>query len=581
MFIAKWQIVSLPTSGLRVLSLPDEGSRLEIADTMLTSEIAAAVECISNDSSGIFTVTSKRFVRQRITMQKIVIIGAGPAGLTAALELQRAGIQDITIIESDSQVGGISRTVNYKGNRIDIGGHRFFSKSDWVMNWWAEILPIAAGSRDKAVNLRYQGQTRSGLPSTGSHTQDDDAVMLVRNRLSRIYYNRQFFDYPLKLNVETLRKLGLVKTITFGLSYVWARLRPIKPEQSLEDFLINRFGKLLYLQFFKEYTEKVWGVPCSEISAEWGAQRIKSLSIMKALLHAAKSALGLGKDTAAQTSLIEHFVYPKFGPGQMWETAAALFQKNGGVLKLNCQVKELEIGATEVTGVRYVDQSGALITLACTHAISTMPIKDLIAASKERWPVNISKTAQDLAYRDFITVGLLYPSKDLPRELLDNWIYIQEPGVQVGRVQVFNNWSPFMVAAKDTIWLGLEFFCHETDALWRMSDEELKALAQKEMLQIGLVSSTQAQDAVVLRVPKAYPGYFGEAYKNFESVRVSLDEITNLFLVGRNGMHRYNNQDHSMLTAKEAAEQIVSGRVNKAKIWNINVGDDYHEEVRK
>jgi len=581
MFIAKWQIVSLPTSGLRVLSLPDEGSRLEIADTMLTSEIAAAVECISNDSSGIFTVTSKRFVRQRITMQKIVIIGAGPAGLTAALELQRAGIQDITIIESDSQVGGISRTVNYKGNRIDIGGHRFFSKSDWVMNWWAEILPIAAGSRDKAVNLRYQGQTRSGLPSTGSHTQDDDAVMLVRNRLSRIYYNRQFFDYPLKLNVETLRKLGLVKTITFGLSYVWARLRPIKPEQSLEDFLINRFGKLLYLQFFKEYTEKVWGVPCSEISAEWGAQRIKSLSIMKALLHAAKSALGLGKDTAAQTSLIEHFVYPKFGPGQMWETAAALFQKNGGVLKLNCQVKELEIGATEVTGVRYVDQSGALITLACTHAISTMPIKDLIAASKERWPVNIRKTAQDLAYRDFITVGLLYPSKDLPRELLDNWIYIQEPGVQVGRVQVFNNWSPFMVAAKDTTWLGLEFFCHETDALWRMSDEELKALAQKEMLQIGLVSSTQAQDAVVLRVPKAYPGYFGEAYKNFESVRASLDEITNLFLVGRNGMHRYNNQDHSMLTAKEAAEQIVSGRVNKAKIWNINVGDDYHEEVRK
>ncbi len=514
-------------------------------------------------------------------MQKIVIIGAGPAGLTAALELQRAGIQDITIIESDRQVGGISRTVNYKGNRIDIGGHRFFSKSDWVMNWWAEILPIAADSRDQAVNLRYQGQTRSGLPTTSSQTKDDDAVMLVRNRLSRIYYNRQFFDYPLKLNVETLRKLGLVKTITFGLSYIWSRLRPIKPEQSLEDFLINRFGKLLYLQFFKEYTEKVWGVPCSEISAEWGAQRIKSLSIMKALLHAAKSALGLGKDTAAQTSLIEHFVYPKFGPGQMWETAAALFQKNGGVLKLNCQVKELEIGATDVTGVRYVDQNGALTTLPCTHAISTMPIKDLIAASKERWSSNIRKTAEELAYRDFITVGLLYPSKDLPRELRDNWIYIQEPGVQVGRVQVFNNWSPFMVAAKDTTWLGLEFFCHETDALWRMSDEELKALAQKEMLQIGLVSSNQAQDAVVLRVPKAYPGYFGEAYKNFESVRASLDEITNLFLVGRNGMHRYNNQDHSMLTAKEAAEQIVSGRVNKSKIWNINVGDDYHEEVRK
>lgn len=516
-------------------------------------------------------------------MQKIVIIGAGPAGLTAAIELQRAGIQDITILEADSQVGGISRTVNYKGNRIDIGGHRFFSKSDWVMNWWANILPIAPDSHDQAVNLRYQGQSRSALPTqtaSASHV-DKDAIMLVRNRLSRIYYNREFFDYPLKLNVETLRKLGLYKTITFGLSYVAARLRPIKPEQSLEDFLINRFGKLLYLQFFKEYTEKVWGVPCSQISAEWGAQRIKSLSITKALLHAVKSAIGLNKNSAAQTSLIEHFVYPKFGPGQMWETAADLFQKNGGTLKLNSRVSKIDIEQDQARRVHFVDGTGTLSQLDCTHVISTMPIKDLVAASASRWSPAIQKTAHDLAYRDFITVGLLYPTSNLPRSLLDNWIYIQEPGVQVGRVQVFNNWSPFMVAHEGTTWLGLEFFCSETDDLWNLSDDELKQLAQKEMLQIGLVSVAQAQDAVVIRVPKAYPGYFGEAYKNFEEVRANLDEIDNLFLVGRNGMHRYNNQDHSMLTAKEAAEQIASDSINKKRIWDINVGDDYHEEVRK
>jgi protoporphyrinogen oxidase len=539
-------------------------------------------------------------------MKKIVIIGAGPAGLTAGIELQAAGIQDITILEASDQVGGISKTVEYQGNRIDIGGHRFFSKSDWVMNWWTNILPVQQSKDDSPLNLRYQGQTRqytseqrsandasvaavataatvtdSTIGTTTSAAAEADAVMLVRNRLSRIYYNRQFFDYPLKLNVSTLRKLGLVKTIKFGFSYVYARLRPVKPEKSLQDFLTNRFGKLLYLQFFKEYTEKVWGVSCSEISAEWGAQRIKSLSITKALWHALKSALGLSGGKAAQTSLIEHFIYPKYGPGQMWETAAQKFIANGGRLEMHCKVTALQITANDVTRVSYVDAQGAAQQLDCTHAISTMPIKDLIAASKEHWSPAIIDTAKNLAYRDFMTVGLLYNAADLPHQLLDNWIYIQEPGVQVGRVQVFNNWSPYMVAEADKVWLGLEFFCQETDSLWTMSDDDMKVLAQQEMVQIGLVSVPKALDAVVIRVPKAYPGYFGEAYKNFEQLRTALDSIDNLFLIGRNGMHRYNNQDHSMLTAKEAIYQIVTGKIDKKRIWDVNIGDDYHEEVQK
>jgi protoporphyrinogen oxidase len=512
--------------------------------------------------------------------KRIVIIGAGPAGLTAALELQRAGCSNITILEADNQVGGISRTVNYKGNRIDIGGHRFFSKSDWVMSWWAEILPIASDSIDTPLNLRYRGQQRTLEKREYEPAANADSVMLVRNRLSRIYYNRNFFNYPLKLNFETLRKLGAYKTITFGISYMLSRAKPITPEKSLEDFLINRFGNRLYLQFFKEYTEKVWGVPCSEISAEWGAQRIKSLSITKALLHAAKSAMGIGKGSADQTSLIEHFIYPKLGPGQMWEMVAEIFTKNGGKLIYQAVAKNIKIENSKVSSITYSDATGHHHILECDELISTMPMKDLVEASKEYWNENTITIAKNLQYRDFITVGLLYDAKDLPRALSDNWIYIQEPGVQVGRVQIFNNWSPFLVAKPGHVWLGLEYFCKETDPLWLMPEDQLKKVAQDEMLQIGLVTSPSAIDSVVIKVPKAYPGYFGDAYKQFNDLRDKLDEIKNLFLIGRNGMHRYNNQDHSMLSAKEAASQIISGDIDKSKIWSINIDDEYHEESK-
>jgi protoporphyrinogen oxidase len=513
-------------------------------------------------------------------MKKIVIIGAGPAGLTAALELVRAGIKDVVVLEADTQVGGISKTVVYKGNRIDIGGHRFFSKSDWVMDWWLSILPIEnRNSSSDLIELKYQGKSHN--LHLKNEIKDSDAVMMIRNRKSRIFFNGEFFSYPLKLNLDSLRKLGLIKTIAFGFSYIGSRFKPIAPEKSLEDFLTNRFGKLLYLQFFKEYTEKVWGVPCSEISAEWGAQRIKSLSILNALWHALKETFWHSSKGADQTSLIEKFIYPKFGPGQMWESVAEEFKKNGGTLLLKSKVSKIDITDQQVRSVIYLDEQGSAHSIECTHLISTMPIKDLAEASKEAWEPHIISIAHNLAYRDFITVGLLYDEAALVHHLDDNWIYIQEPGVQVGRVQVFNNWSPYLVAKPGTVWLGLEFFCKEGDSLWGLSDDALKSLAQKEMGQIGLTKVDSCIDSVVLRVPKAYPGYFGDAYKKFKDLQACLDEVDNLFLIGRNGMHRYNNQDHSMLTAKEAANQVISGMVDKANIWNINVGDDYHEQIEK
>lgn len=510
----------------------------------------------------------------------VVVVGAGPAGLTAAYELQRAGVKRVCVIEADTQVGGISKTVEYRGNRIDIGGHRFFSKSDWVMQWWASILPVEKVEEGASPSFKYQGQQRDALPANLAEVTPSarDDVMMVRNRLSRIYFNERFFDYPLKLNAGNLRKLGWAKTVTFGLSYIKAKASPIKQEASLQDFFINRFGEKLYRQFFKEYTEKVWGVPCGEISAAWGAQRVKSLSVSKALWHAAKSALGMNNGQAEQTSLIESFVYPKLGPGQMWEEVAKRFVSSGGVLLMRHRAQRIEISGGAVRAVDVISHDGQHQRLDCTHVISTMPVKDLVAASKDAWPAEVTDIAARLEYRDFMTVGLLYRREDLPVALNDNWIYIQEPGVKVGRVQVFNNWSPYMVNDPDTVWLGLEFFCKEGDELWSMNDESLKQLAQSEMKQIKLVSAPKAVDATVLRVPKAYPGYFGKAYEQFDQVQAALDAVPNLFLVGRNGMHRYNNQDHSMLTAKEAVHQIITGNVDKSRLWAINVDDEYHEE---
>ncbi|HRZ61784.1 MAG TPA: NAD(P)/FAD-dependent oxidoreductase [Rubrivivax sp.] len=514
-----------------------------------------------------------------------VIIGAGPAGLTAAFELAREGKTRVLVLEADQQVGGLSRTVNHKGNRIDIGGHRFFSKSDWVMRWWQERLPVADAD-ERAVRaglvLSYQGKQRDFKPEALA-ANDADSVMLVRGRLSRILFAGQFFDYPLKPGLDFVRKLGLVRCMEFGLSYAWAHAFPRRPERTLEDFFINRFGKALYLQFFKEYTEKVWGRACTEISAEWGAQRVKSLSIGKALWHALKKAWAPGADAKPQmTSLIEQFLYPKFGPGQMWEKVAEEFAAMGGELRMGCKVTGLKLDGGRVTAVRYVDLAGTAHEARAEQVISTMPVRELVAALEGNVPQDVRCIAQGLEYRDFITVGLLYKrlrrtSTAGARLVPDNWIYIQEPGVKVGRLQIFNNWSPHMVADPETVWLGLEFFCHEGDELWCMGDEQLRALGLREMAQIGIADEADALDGVVVRMPKAYPGYYG-SYERFEEVRTYLDAIPNLFLVGRNGMHRYNNQDHSMLSARAAVDCILTGNADKSAIWAINVDDEYHEE---
>ncbi|MDB5954972.1 NAD(P)/FAD-dependent oxidoreductase [Ramlibacter sp.] len=524
--------------------------------------------------------------------QDTIIIGAGPAGLTAGLELVRAGRTGVTILEATQDIGGLSKTVNYKGNRIDIGGHRFFSKSDWVMNWWRDILPVAlppGAGAEREFRLAYQGSQRLLGANEIQASESDESVMMVRNRLSRIYWGGKFFDYPLKPNLEMALKLGPMKCMTLGSSYAYSAVRPITPERSLEDFFINRFGRQLYLTFFKEYTEKVWGVPCNEISAEWGAQRVKSLSISKALLHAMRKAI-TGGAAAEQTSLIENFLYPKYGPGQMWETVAERFERSGGRIVRDATVAAVERDGNRVTRVRARHADGQEQVFDAGHVVSTMPVRELVQAMRPAPTPEVMEVGSGLQYRDFITVGLLYrklrktASATLQAKtnmVPDNWIYIQDSGVKVGRLQIFNNWSPYMVADPDTVWIGLEFFARDDDSLWAMSDEQLKALAIREMRELKLADEADALDATVIRMPKAYPGYFGSAYERFDTVKDWLGGLSNLYLVGRNGMHRYNNQDHSMLSARLAAQSILTGKDQRSAIWAVNIDDEYHEQAEK
>jgi protoporphyrinogen oxidase len=520
---------------------------------------------------------------------RVLIIGAGPAGLTAAYELAAAGVTDVVVLEATSQVGGLSRSVNYKGNRIDIGGHRFFSRSNWVMQWWLRMLPLAVpadpGSPD--LEIAYQGLRRR-LGEAPAARESDPHVMLMRRRLSRIYFAGKFFDYPLKVNADTALKLGLRRCLVLGASYAWAKVFPRRPERNLEDFFINRFGRRLYLQFFKEYTEKVWGTPCDQISAQWGAQRVKSLSIASALRHALRrmfrrEAAGFG--ASEQTSLIERFLYPKYGPGLMWEVTAERLRERGVQVLLDTPVKHIEHADGRIRAVHVASPDGGERRFEADHFISTMPVRDLVLGLSPPATAREREIASGLEYRDFITAGLLYrrlmpnASGRSPLNLVpDNWIYIQEPGVKVGRLQIFNNWSPYLVRDADTVWIGLEYFCREGDELWNLADEEMKQMALTEMAKLHLADPADCLDGVVIRMPKAYPGYFG-SYAHFDELRRYLDGFANLFLAGRNGMHRYNNQDHSMLSAKRAVEAILAGSSDKSAIWGVNIDDEYHEEL--
>jgi protoporphyrinogen oxidase len=572
--------------------------------------------------------------RDLSTIQKrAIIIGAGPAGLTAGLELlRRTGIQPV-LLEASQEIGGISRTIRYKGNRMDIGGHRFFSKSDRVMQWWMDLMPPGVGEHGETIS--YQGKSRAlavpahleeepvlrGVgpidPTASSERRiasevlkpealvvaapppEPDLVMLIRPRKSRIYYLRKFFDYPITLTATTIKNLGATRMVKVGTSYAYSRVHQIAPEKSLEDFLINRFGRELYLTFFKSYTEKVWGTPCDQISAEWGAQRIKGLSLTTAVKHFVKKAFsrtpkGAEGDVAQKgtdTSLIERFMYPKFGPGQLWEHVAEMICAGvegpsglaKGEIHMGLKVTAIHCEGNTVTSIDAVNDAGETQTFTGDYFFSTMPMRELIQAMDAPVPTNVREVSDGLQYRDFITVGLLADRlkvKEIDGGLLkDTWIYVQEPDVLLGRLQIFNNWSPYLVADPTKVWIGLEYFCYDTDDLWKMEDEALKKFAIAEVAKIGILDADAVSDGHVVRVPKTYPAYFG-TYDRFDELREFTDSFENLFLVGRNGMHKYNNQDHSMLTAMTVVDGLAAGHVDKASLWGINTEQEYHEEKK-
>jgi protoporphyrinogen oxidase len=468
--------------------------------------------------------------------KRVAIIGAGPAGLTAAYLLAK-GNQEVVVFEKDPQyVGGISRTESYNGYHFDIGGHRFFSKSKEVEDFWTEIL-------------------------------GDE--MLERPRSSRIYYNNHFFSYPL-VAFEALRKLGIFESALCVLSYLKAKAFPVKNPTNFEEWVTNQFGKRLFNIFFKTYTEKVWGIPCNEISADWAAQRIKGLSLSSAIFNALfkPNKKATDKDKVIKT-LIDSFRYPKQGPGMMWEACAEKSKAMGVTLHMNCGVQKIEYTGSNWT-VQTTSQGSVT---GFDYVLSTAPMRELVANVLPAFPATVAANAAALGYRDFLTVVLICKDEDA---FSDNWIYIHDPKVKVGRVQNFKSWSPYMVPDPSMACYGLEYFCFEGDGLWTSSNADLIALGKKEIEKIGLTKASAVVDGYVVRQPKAYPVY-DQFYKaRVDSVRDALANYPGLYLIGRNGMHKYNNQDHSMMTAMLAAKNIIAGK-ELYNLWDVNEDAEYHE----
>ena len=518
-------------------------------------------------------------------MKKVIVIGAGPAGLTAAYELlDKSKNYEVTVLEESDTFGGISRTVNYKGNRMDMGGHRFFSKVPEVNEWWEKMLPTQGAMPKDDVELDRKSTTIEGGPDP----EKTDRVMLRRNRLSRIFFKNKFFDYPVSLKWSTLKNMGLGTTIVVGFSYIKSCIFKRK-EKSLEDFYINRFGKKLYSMFFENYTTNLWGRHPSEISPEWGAQRVKGLSII-AILKDMFGKVFKKKNRKVETSLIEEFAYPKLGPGQLWELTASEVTKKGGKIIKNAKVVKIHKNKKGLlSGVSYI-QDGKEIKLFGDYVISSMPIKDLVEGMEDV-PKKYSNIASGLPYRDYMTVGVLVDHLNLKNEtkiktigniVPDDWVYVHDKKVKMGRFQIYNNWSPYLVKdIENTVWMGLEYFCNEGDDMWSMTDEDFAKMGISEMVTMGLIDSEDnVKDFHVERVKKAYPAYF-DTYEQIDDLRDYLDSITNLFCVGRNGQHRYNNLDHSMCTSFEAVKNIIANKTDKSNIWNVNTEKEYHEEEKK
>jgi protoporphyrinogen oxidase len=496
--------------------------------------------------------------KENIKNKRVVIIGAGPAGLACAYKLLQSTGFEVVILEADNQIGGLSKTINNNGSRFDIGPHRFFSKSQEVLSLWQEIMPLT------------------------DEISGGDKVFLTKKRQTRIYYNNKFFDYPIRLNLKNLKKFRFTHLFKSGIDYMWVRISPIKPETSLEDFFINRFGRTLYKTFFKSYTEKVWGLSCQEISSDWGSQRVKALSISRVLFDSLKK-LFIRSHSSKETSLIEQFYYPSLGAGQMYEILADKVIARGGSILYLSQAIKVETENTDIKSIHFKHKDKVQV-LDLDYLVSSAPVKDLVKmidVSTE----NLLAISQNLLYRDFIIVALSYrkESADILNmkgdELSDQWLYIHDQKSPIGRLDIFNNFSSKMLKNDAEVLIGAEYFCQENDSLWQKSDEELIKLSVDELERMYIFTSEKFIQGKVHRQIKAYPAYFG-SYKDFPQLKKYLNSFTNLYCIGRNGQHRYNNMDHSVLCGLRAADHIIDPGKSKEDIWNINTEKEYHEKKK-